>query len=86
MPRKARPAALDSVGMLPLGPDEFMERLLAAHGAEDAFEPPDEGANASGSTPVPPTPTDPTPVLGLLAEAERLCGIGPVRLRAAAAA
>ncbi|MEA3166087.1 MAG: hypothetical protein QOJ26_956, partial [Thermoplasmata archaeon] len=70
-----------------LGPNEFMERLLAAHGAEDALEPRDEPAGEPDRATADPAPSvDPTPILGLLGEAERLCGIDVVRLRAAAAA
>jgi hypothetical protein len=76
--------------MLPLRPDEFMDRLLAAHGAEDAFEPAHEAAGTAGTSEttaaVPPLPVDSNPVLGLLAQAERLCGIDDVHLHAAAAA
>jgi hypothetical protein len=71
--------------MLPIGPDEFMDRLLAAHGAEDAFEGPEANADAECNGPAPPSAL-PEPILGLLGEAERLCGIDDVRLRAAAAA
>lgn len=72
--------------MPPFGPDEFMERLLAAHGAEDAFEPDEEGPGEAVEAPTAASAIDPTPVLGLLTEAERVCGLSDVRLHAAAAA
>ena len=61
-----------------------MQHLLAAHSAEDAFDPDDSDA-PTPIQPIPAGPTvDPTPILGLLDEAEDVCKLP--RLHAAAAA